>query len=83
MFDIIPMMQYNKLKEVESMYINLKQVADRRYKSKENLLLTIAIQKKELDTKRPLYNSNAIERNTLTLKETDLILRSLTIDKNH
>ena len=29
------------------------------------------------------YNSNAIERNTLTLKETDLILRSLTIDKNH
>lgn len=27
------------------------------------------------------YNSNAIEGNTLTLRETDLVLRGLTIDK--
>ncbi|MDO5376605.1 MAG: hypothetical protein Q4F01_10545 [Staphylococcus rostri] len=29
------------------------------------------------------YNFNAIEGNTLTLKETDLVLSGLTIDKNH
>ncbi|WP_206167742.1 hypothetical protein [Staphylococcus rostri] len=29
------------------------------------------------------YNSNTIEGNTLTLKGTDLVLRGLTIDKNH
>lgn len=29
------------------------------------------------------YNSNAIEGNTLTLRETDMVLRGLTIDKNH
>ena len=29
------------------------------------------------------YNSNAIEGNTLTLRETDLVLRGLTIDKKH
>ena len=27
------------------------------------------------------YNSNAIEGNTLTLRETDMVLRGLTIDK--
>lgn len=27
------------------------------------------------------YNSNAIEGNTLTLRETDLVLRGLTIDR--
>lgn len=72
--------------------------ADGRYKSKESILLIIDKKKKELDTKRPLtegeairlneefiveytYNSNAIEGNTLTLRETDLVLRGLTIDK--
>lgn len=78
--------------------ITAEKPADGRYKSKENLLLTIDKKKKELDTKRPLtegevsrlneefiveytYNSNAIEGNTLTLRETDLVLRGLTIDK--
>lgn len=78
--------------------INAEKPADGRYKSKENLLLTIDKKKNELDTKRPLtegevarlneefiveytYNSNAIEGNTLTLRETDLVLRGLTIDK--
>ena len=28
------------------------------------------------------YNSNAIEGNTLTLRETDMVLRGLTIDQN-
>ena len=28
------------------------------------------------------YNSNAIEGNTLTLRETDMVLRGLTIDKS-
>lgn len=53
--------------------------------------------KKILDKRRPLteggeplnnefaveytYNSNAIEGNALTLRETDLVLRGLTIDK--
>ena len=27
------------------------------------------------------YNSNAIEGNTLTLRETDMVLRGLTIDR--
>lgn len=27
------------------------------------------------------YNSNAIERNTLTLRETDMVLRGLTVDR--
>ncbi len=31
--------------------------------------------------KNVTYNSNAIEGNTLTLRETDLVLRGLTIDK--
>lgn len=78
--------------------ITAEKPADGRYKSKENLLLTIDKKKKELDTKRPLtegevsrlneefiveytYNSNAIEGNTLTLRETDLVLRGLTVDK--
>lgn len=78
--------------------ITAEKPADGRYKSKENLLLTIDKKKKELDTKKPLtegevsrlneefiveytYNSNAIEGNTLTLRETDLVLRGLTIDK--
>ena len=72
--------------------------ADGRYKSKQNILLTIDEKKKELDARRTLtegedarlneefvveytYNSNAIEGNTLTLRETDLVLRGLTIDK--
>lgn len=29
------------------------------------------------------YNSNAIEGNTLTLRETNLVLRGLTINQNH
>lgn len=46
--------------------------------------------KMELDSIQPLiakfvveynYNSNAIEENTLTLRETDMVLRGLTIEK--
>lgn len=72
--------------------------ADRRYKSRESLLMQIDRKKTELDSKRPLtegeasrlyeefaveytYNSNAIEGNTLTLRETDMVLRGLTIDR--
>lgn len=71
---------------------------DRRYKSKESILLQIEQKKVELDSRRPLtegevarlteefvveytYNSNAIEGNTLTLRETDLVLKGLTIDQ--
>ena len=78
--------------------IDANKPADKRYKSKESILLQIDCKKKELDSKRPLtegeierlneefiveytYNSNAIEGNTLTLRETDLVLRGLTIDK--
>lgn len=72
--------------------------ADGRYKSKESILSQIDRKKIELDSRRPLteseaarlneefvveftYNSNAIEGNTLTLRETDLVLKGLTIDK--
>lgn len=72
--------------------------ADRRYKSRESLLMQIDRKKTELDSKRPLtegeasrlyeefaveytYNSNAIEGNTLTLRETDMVLSGLTIDR--
>lgn len=78
--------------------IDASKPSDRRYKSKESILLQIERKKKELDSKRPLtegeierlneefiveytYNSNAIEGNTLTLRETDLVLRGLTIDQ--
>lgn len=78
--------------------IDASKPTDRRYKSKESILLQIERKKKELDSKRPLtegeierlneefiveytYNSNAIEGNTLTLRETDLVLRGLTIDQ--
>jgi len=44
--------------------------ADGRYKTKESLLSQIDRKKKELDGKRPL-----------TLRETDLVLRGLTIDQ--
>lgn len=71
---------------------------DGRYKSAENLLVSIDRKKTELDSRRPLtegeaerlteefvveytYNSNAIEGNTLTLRETDMVLRGLTIDQ--
>lgn len=71
---------------------------DGRYKSTESLLNIIDRKMKELETRRPLtegealrlseqfiveytYDSNAIEGNTLTLRETDLVLRGLTIDQ--
>ena len=67
---------------------------DGRYKSAESLLEMIDRKKAELDTRRQeverlteefvveyTYNSNAIEGNTLTLRETDLVLRGLTIDQ--
>lgn len=71
---------------------------DGRYKSAENLLVSIDRKKTELDSRRSLtegeaerlteefvveytYNSNAIEGNTLTLRETDMVLRGLTIDQ--
>lgn len=71
---------------------------DGRYKSTENLLVSIDRKKTELDSRRPLtegeverlteefvveytYNSNAIEGNTLTLRETDMVLRGLTINQ--
>lgn len=78
--------------------IDAQKPADRRYKSRESILLQIDRKKKELDSRRPLtagevarlneefiieytYNSNAIEGNTLTLRETDFVLRGLTIDQ--
>ena len=78
--------------------IDASKPEDRRYNSKENILLQIDRKKNELDKRRPLtegeierlneefiveytYNSNAIEGNTLTLRETDLVLRGLTIDQ--
>lgn len=64
----------------------------------QSLLASIDTMKQQLDTCRPLsqseieafrkefivehtYNSNAIEGNTLTLKETQLVLQGVTIDK--
>lgn len=78
--------------------IDATKPSDGRFKSKESVLATIERKKKELETRRPLteselerlneefaieytYNSNAIEGNTLTLRETDLVLRGLTVDQ--
>lgn len=67
-----------------------KKPEDGRYKTAESLLAMIDRKKIELDSRRPLteefvveytYNSNAIEGNTLTLRETDMVLRGLTIDQ--
>lgn len=69
--------------------------ADGRYKTKESLLLQIDRKKEEQRpltegelarlneefTVEYTYNSNAIEGNTLTLRETDLVLKGLTIDQ--
>lgn len=69
---------------------NAKKPQDGRFKATESLLAAIDRKKRELDARRPLtaefiieytYNSNAIEGNTLTLRETDMVLRGLTIDK--
>ena len=71
-----------------------KKPEDGRYKSAESLLEMIDRKKAELDTRRQeverlteefvveyTYNSNAIEGNMLTLRETDLVLRGMTIDQ--
>lgn len=63
--------------------------ADRRYRSAEKLLALIGRKKEELDQLRPFTQGElayfqeefAIEGNTLSLKETDLVLRGLTVDR--
>ena len=61
----------NRLKELRAGY-------DRHRKGKESLLKIID----ESEIAESVYNSNAIENSTLTLKETEKILHEMKVSKN-
>ena len=60
---------------IQSREISEKAALRRQSKTKRN------VYEKNNFTVEYTYNSNAIEGNTLTLRETDLVLRGLTIDQ--
>lgn len=65
-------------KPIKTRITSLKREFDALFKGKESLLVMID----EVDVPESVYNSNAIENSTLTLKETEKILLDMEVSRN-